>query len=260
VTGPAAMPPAPERSDAPVAGSEIPILSVRNIAKRFGAVQALRDVDLDAYPGEVLALVGDNGAGKSTLIKIISGAYQPDAGHVAAGRGHLHLAQSRGDPGGGRPRRRDAPRGGGGPASRAGHHAGPGHQVHDRILHPAGGGRRRARRFSVTGSASRTCPRRSPGLRWERSWASPTCSGCSSRCSSCSGSCSTRPAPGDACARWGATWRRPAARCPRCVRRVTLIAGRLPISHIIVYPSAQSPHRPHRRYTRSTTRGSPSWI
>ncbi len=55
-----------------------PVLSVRRITKRFGAVQALRGVDLDVYAGEVLALVGDNGAGKSTLIKIVAGLYQPD--------------------------------------------------------------------------------------------------------------------------------------------------------------------------------------
>jgi simple sugar transport system ATP-binding protein len=59
-----------------------PVLRVRGIAKHFGAVQALRGVDLDVYPGEVLALVGDNGAGKSVLIKIISGVHFPDAGTI----------------------------------------------------------------------------------------------------------------------------------------------------------------------------------
>ena len=57
-----------------------PVLELRGISKRFGAVQALSDVDLEVYPGEVVALVGDNGAGKSTLIKVISGTYQADAG------------------------------------------------------------------------------------------------------------------------------------------------------------------------------------
>ena len=53
---------------------------MRGITKRFGGVTALRDVDLDAYAGEVLAIVGDNGAGKSTLIKILTGVYQPTEG------------------------------------------------------------------------------------------------------------------------------------------------------------------------------------
>lgn len=61
---------------------EPPILSVRNISKRFAGVHALNDVSLDLNRGEVLALAGDNGAGKSTLIKIISGVYQPDAGEI----------------------------------------------------------------------------------------------------------------------------------------------------------------------------------
>ena len=59
-----------------------PILSLRGIDKRFGAVQALSDVSLDVRPGEVVALVGDNGAGKSTLVKIMSGVYQPDGGEI----------------------------------------------------------------------------------------------------------------------------------------------------------------------------------
>lgn len=58
------------------------VLSLREIGKRFGAVQALSDVHLDVAAGEVVALVGDNGAGKSTLVKIIAGVYQPDAGSI----------------------------------------------------------------------------------------------------------------------------------------------------------------------------------
>jgi ABC-type sugar transport system ATPase subunit len=57
-----------------------PLLSLRGIAKSFPGVQALADLDLDLYPGEVLAIVGENGAGKSTLIKILGGAHPPDAG------------------------------------------------------------------------------------------------------------------------------------------------------------------------------------
>src|SRR5262249_44674181 len=59
-----------------------PLLELRGISKRFGAVQALDGVDFEVYPAEVVALVGDNGAGKSTMIKTISGIYAPDAGEI----------------------------------------------------------------------------------------------------------------------------------------------------------------------------------
>jgi ABC-type sugar transport system ATPase subunit len=59
-----------------------PVLSVRHAQKRFGAVHALRDVSIEAYRGEVLALLGDNGAGKSTLVKCISGVYALDEGDI----------------------------------------------------------------------------------------------------------------------------------------------------------------------------------
>jgi D-xylose transport system ATP-binding protein len=57
-----------------------PLLAGRGVTKRFGPVEALTDVSLDVYEGEVVALVGDNGAGKSTLIKAISGVGPPDEG------------------------------------------------------------------------------------------------------------------------------------------------------------------------------------
>ncbi len=58
------------------------LVKMRGITKRFGGVTALSNVDLDAYAGEVLAIVGDNGAGKSTLIKILTGVYQPTEGEI----------------------------------------------------------------------------------------------------------------------------------------------------------------------------------
>lgn len=63
-------------------GSSEPILTLRGIAKSYGGVHALEGVDLDVFPGEVLALCGDNGAGKSTLIKIVSGAQEASAGRI----------------------------------------------------------------------------------------------------------------------------------------------------------------------------------
>jgi len=57
-------------------------LRMTGISKRFGPVQALRDVSLSVGPGTVHALVGENGAGKSTLMKILAGVYQPDTGSV----------------------------------------------------------------------------------------------------------------------------------------------------------------------------------
>jgi simple sugar transport system ATP-binding protein len=59
-----------------------PILSVKNVSKHFGGVQALNQVSLDIYPGEVVALAGDNGAGKSTLIKAISGVFSYEVGDI----------------------------------------------------------------------------------------------------------------------------------------------------------------------------------
>ncbi|MCL4247291.1 MAG: ATP-binding cassette domain-containing protein [Anaerolineae bacterium] len=59
-----------------------PVLSIRQLVKRFGGLTAVNKVDMDVYPGEVVGLVGDNAAGKSTLIKCVSGVYHPEDGEI----------------------------------------------------------------------------------------------------------------------------------------------------------------------------------
>lgn len=59
-----------------------PIISVRNVSKSFPGVQALDQVSLDIYSGEVHVVMGENGAGKSTLMKILAGVYHPDSGEI----------------------------------------------------------------------------------------------------------------------------------------------------------------------------------
>jgi simple sugar transport system ATP-binding protein len=61
------------------------LLELRNVAKHFGAIEALKGVDLNLEPGEVLGLMGDNGAGKSTLVKIIAGNFPPSEGEIRLG-------------------------------------------------------------------------------------------------------------------------------------------------------------------------------
>jgi ribose transport system ATP-binding protein len=71
------------------------VLEARNISKRFPGVLALDDASIAAFPGEVLAVVGENGAGKSTLMKILSGALQPDEGQILLDGRPVQLADPR---------------------------------------------------------------------------------------------------------------------------------------------------------------------
>lgn len=59
-----------------------PLLRLAGIRKRYGAVDALKGIDLDVHAGEVVAICGDNGAGKSSLIRVASGAHEPDEGRI----------------------------------------------------------------------------------------------------------------------------------------------------------------------------------
>jgi ABC-type sugar transport system ATPase subunit len=76
--------PSPEQTPSAVPVGA-PVLEVRGVTKRFGALVVLRGIDLVLREGEVLGLVGDNGAGKSTLVKILSGFHQQDGGDVLVG-------------------------------------------------------------------------------------------------------------------------------------------------------------------------------
>ncbi|HCS56557.1 MAG TPA: sugar ABC transporter ATP-binding protein, partial [Gordonia polyisoprenivorans] len=73
------------------ATGQAPVLQARGLVKTFGRVVGLDGVDLELYPGEVLAIIGDNGAGKSTLIKALTGALIPDAGEIYLDGQRVHF-------------------------------------------------------------------------------------------------------------------------------------------------------------------------
>jgi ABC-type sugar transport system ATPase subunit len=79
-------------SPIPSANPASPVLSLRNIRKTFGGIVALKGFNLDLFPGEVVALVGDNGAGKSTLVKIIAGVHPPNSGQILIEESEVTIA------------------------------------------------------------------------------------------------------------------------------------------------------------------------
>ena len=72
------------------------LLELQGVAKHFGAIEALKGVDLTIEPGDVLGLMGDNGAGKSTLVKIIAGNFPPSEGELRINGDGQALPQARG--------------------------------------------------------------------------------------------------------------------------------------------------------------------
>ena len=71
----------------------MPILELRGVAKHFGAIHALNDVNLTLEAGEVLGLMGDNGAGKSTLVKVIAGNFPPTHGDILLEGEKVHFSK-----------------------------------------------------------------------------------------------------------------------------------------------------------------------
>ncbi len=66
-------------------------IELRNISKRFGRIQANKNVNLSVYNGEILALLGENGSGKTTLMNMISGIYHPDEGQIFIGGNEVSI-------------------------------------------------------------------------------------------------------------------------------------------------------------------------
>lgn len=83
------------KSGQPGVTPTVPLLELRGINKRYGAVQALCEVDFCVYPHEIVGLLGDNGAGKSTLIHVMSGVVQPDSGMIYANGQSVQLRSRR---------------------------------------------------------------------------------------------------------------------------------------------------------------------
>src|SRR5919201_6585238 len=77
------------------ASNRAPVLAARGIAKRYGGLAANDGIDLELWPGQVLALLGENGAGKTTLMNVLYGLTQPDAGDIRLGGKTVRFASPR---------------------------------------------------------------------------------------------------------------------------------------------------------------------
>jgi fructose transport system ATP-binding protein len=73
------------------AATTTPVLQAKGLVKKYGRVVAIDGSDLELYPGEILAVIGDNGAGKSSLIKALSGALVPDSGEIYLDGKQVHF-------------------------------------------------------------------------------------------------------------------------------------------------------------------------
>ncbi len=73
-------------------GNQIPAISIKGISKSFASNVVLREINLDVFEGDVVALIGGNGAGKSTLMKILMGIYQPDGGEISISGKRVNLS------------------------------------------------------------------------------------------------------------------------------------------------------------------------
>ena len=82
---PAMPPPTPAAPPPPPPGAGAPIISVRNLSRRFGKVEAVRDVSFDIYRGQVVGFIGANGAGKTTTMRIMVTLDLPTAGSASVG-------------------------------------------------------------------------------------------------------------------------------------------------------------------------------
>ena len=79
------------RSESDSSGGKVPLIELRDVGKSYGAIIALKGINLRVHAGEVTCVLGDNGAGKSTLIKIMAGLHQQTEGDLLIDGAQTHL-------------------------------------------------------------------------------------------------------------------------------------------------------------------------